>query len=121
LKKAVHRASAEDIAILNSIYNKMEENKDKINNFVQEDAHFHMTFAKATQNSIFPLLYHAFYEFTEGSSFDLTRFTPYSVEDAQKHHQKLILAVETANEDLAIATIQQHMDLVRSEMQSLKK
>lgn len=120
LRKAVHQASPGDIACLKSIYEKMDSCKHDVNAFVEEDASFHMTFAKATQNRIFPLLYDAFYEFTEGSVFALTRFAPYSVKDAQRHHQKLIIAVETGNEDLAITTIKQHIDLLRKEMTFLK-
>lgn len=121
IRKAVHKAAPENIEILKSIYNQMEAKQSHINEFIDEDAHFHMALAEATQNRIFSLLIHSFYELTEGSIFTLTRLTPYSVTDAQQHHLELIKAIERKDEQLAVETIQNHIGLLRSEVELLKK
>jgi GntR family transcriptional repressor for pyruvate dehydrogenase complex len=99
----------------------MESRKHHIKQFIEEDANFHLALAEATRNRVFRSLIDSFYELTEGSIFALTRLTPYSVVDAQKHHYGLIRAIETRNENLAVATIHHHIDLLRSEMELLKK
>lgn len=121
IRKAVKKASTEDIETLKTIYNKMEKNKHFVDQFTEEDAQFHITLAKATQNSIYPLLIQSFFDMTEGSIFTLTRLTPYSVNDAQQHHIRLIEAIETRDENLAVRTIKGHMNLLRNEVKMLKK
>lgn len=121
IRKAVHKAAPENIDTLKAIYKKMDARRGDINSFIKEDANFHMALAKATQNRIFSLLIHSFYELTEGSIFALTRLTPYSVDDGQKHHHDLIRALEKRNEELAVSTIRNHIDLLRAEVASLKK
>ncbi|HET7579475.1 MAG TPA: FadR/GntR family transcriptional regulator [Bacillales bacterium] len=120
IRKAVHVASPDNIENLKKIYKSMETHKKYVDRFIEMDAEFHMALAESTQNRIFPLLIHSFHEMTEGSIFALTRFTPYSVENAQKHHHDLIRALETRNERLAVSTIQDHIDLLRIEMAQLK-
>lgn len=121
IRKAVQKATRENINTLKAIYDNMEARKHHIKQFIEEDANFHLALAEATQNRVFRSLIQSFYELTEGSIFALTRFTPYSVVDAQKHHYDLIHAVKTRNENLAVATIHHHIDLLRSEVELLKK
>ncbi|HEU5140269.1 MAG TPA: FadR/GntR family transcriptional regulator [Bacillales bacterium] len=121
IRKAVHKASPANIEMLKSIYGKMEDKKQYVNQFIEEDAGFHRTLAEATQNRIFPLLIDSFYELTEGSIFSLTQLTPYSVDDAQNHHWDLIKAIEGGDEESAVSTIQGHIELLRKEVAVLKK
>ncbi|HEX6923752.1 MAG TPA: FadR/GntR family transcriptional regulator [Bacillales bacterium] len=121
IRKAVYKAVPENIENLKAIYQNMEEKRHYVNQFIEEDARFHRTLAEATQNQIFPLLIDSFYELTEGSIFSLTRLTPYSVDDAQKHHWNLIKAIEGGDEESAVFTIQGHIELLRSEVALLKK
>jgi len=121
MRKAVRKATKESLDILKTIYDNMEARKHDLNRFIEEDANFHLALAEATQNRVFRSLIHSFYELTEGSIFALTRFTPYSIVDAQKHHYDLIRSIQTRNENLAVSTIHHHIDLLRSEVKLLKK
>jgi GntR family transcriptional repressor for pyruvate dehydrogenase complex len=120
-RKAVQKATPDNIEFLKGIYQRMEEKKHHINQFVEEDANFHMALAEATQNRIFLMFISSFYELTEKSLFALTRLTPYSTIEAQKHHLQLIRAIELKDEQLAVQTMKEHIDLLRKEVSLCKK
>lgn len=120
IRKAVQKATTENVETLKKIYKKMQKHSRDVDQFIEEDAHFHMTLAESTQNRVFVMLMHSFFELTERSIFAVTRLTPYSIADAQHDHRSLIQAIETENEDLAVSTIEHHMNLLRNEVELLK-
>lgn len=124
IKKAVHRATENDVKILKSIYKRMESKKRYVNEFLEEDLNFHVALANATQNEIFPVLVTSFFEMTEKSPFTVTNLSNgfiNVIDSAQEQHLMLIRAIEEKNESLAVATMMDHMNLFREEIRIIKE
>lgn len=120
IRKAAQKATTENVGALKKTYENMQRNSRDVDLFIEEDARFHMTLAQATQNRVFVMLMDSFFELTERSIFAVTRLTPYSIADAQHDHWKLIQAIETGDEGLAVTTLTHHMNLLRDEVALLK-
>ncbi|HET7627269.1 MAG TPA: FadR/GntR family transcriptional regulator [Bacillales bacterium] len=121
IRRAVDHATDKHLNRLTAIYEQMERCKQDVNRFVKEDARFHMTLAESTQNKLFVLLNRSLHELTEGTTFSITRFTPYSVGDAQIHHWQLIDAIRSKDVERAVQTIDAHIAMLRNEVEMLVK
>lgn len=121
LESAVENATPVYIEKLKTIYHEMEEHKHLVQIFIEKDADFHLTIAKATLNKALYVLIHSFYDLIERELFKVTTYYPKSVFEAQKHHVILIEAIETKNKELAVTTLIEHMSLLREEIKLLNK
>lgn len=120
IKKAVSKATKSNIDSLKKIFAKMEMKKFNINEFIEEDTNFHMELAKTTQNNIFYVLTSSFLDLTDKALFQVTKYTPFSVHEAQKQHWDIIQAIEMRDEVLAVKTILNHTQMIRDEIKMLQ-
>ncbi|MFD1606972.1 FadR/GntR family transcriptional regulator [Oceanobacillus luteolus] len=120
IKNVIKRASPDDIRKLNEIYESMDENKMNITRFVKLDERFHLSLAESSKNPLYVVLLQTFIEMTQHVFFEFTKLIPESVEQAQEHHLKLVLAIEERNEALALDIMNAHMQVLRDEIEILK-
>ncbi|MFJ7726786.1 FadR/GntR family transcriptional regulator [Neobacillus sp. NPDC097160] len=119
IKRAVNRATKEDIDRLKELYKRMEDKKNIISEFLLEDFNFHLTLANATQNKVFVVLAKTFFELTGNSLFDVTKYTQ-TVKVALEHHWNLINAIETRDQNAAVTVMKDHMNEIRNELEMLR-
>lgn len=122
ISKAVGKATKKNIEELTSICRMMDTAID-VSGFLKLDLKFHKTLAVSTQNHILAALVHAFFEMTEDSPFVLTRYTSYYLDiinKAQKQHWAMIEALETQDLELAVKTMNEHMELFKEEVDFVK-
>ncbi|MBD8006171.1 FadR/GntR family transcriptional regulator [Bacillus norwichensis] len=122
ISKAVLKATPKDIDNLIDICKEMDQVMD-VSRFLECDLKFHKALADASQNSIFAALVHSFFEMTEESPFSLTKYTSNFLDiisKAQKQHWVMIEALKTRDQDLAMKTMTEHMELFREEVDFLR-
>ncbi|HBZ09985.1 MAG TPA: FadR family transcriptional regulator [Bacillus bacterium] len=122
ISKAVLKATPEDIDKLIEICTEMDQVMD-VGGFLECDLKFHKALADSSQNRIFAALVHSFFEMTEESPFSLTKYTSNFLDiisKAQEQHWVMIEALKTRNQDLAIQTMTEHMELFREEVDFLR-
>ncbi|GIN19437.1 FadR/GntR family transcriptional regulator [Siminovitchia fordii] len=122
ISKAVLKATPEDIDKLIEICTEMDQVMD-VSGFLECDLKFHKALADSSQNRIFAALVHSFFEMTEESPFSLTKYTSNFLDiisKAQEQHWVMIEALKTRNQDLAIQTMTEHMELFREEVDFLR-
>lgn len=123
IRKAVKKATSENVQELKRLYHSMEEKKQILSEFMEEDLNFHITIAIATQNPIFPILIRSFFDMTERLSFTVSKFTKDYIDvndTVLDHHMRLIEAIEKRDEELAVAIIKEHMKVFWEEIQFLR-
>lgn len=120
IKKAIKKATNKSIKELKEIYKQMDQRKHLVADFIEKDAEFHLMLAQSTQNDVYYFLIHSFFDLTERGLLNITIYSPESVTEAQTHHKRIIEAIETRDESLAISTIKEHLDLLRDEVETLK-
>ncbi len=122
ISKAVLKATSKDIDNLIDICKEMDQVID-VSGFLECDLKFHKALADASQNRIFAALVHSFFEMTEESPFSLTKYTSNFLDiisKAQKQHWVMIEALKTRDQDLAMKTMTEHMELFREEVDFLR-
>lgn len=122
ISKAVLKATPKDIDNLIDICKEMDQVMD-VSRFLECDLKFHKALADASQNCIFAALVHSFFEMTEESPFSLTKYTSNFLDiisKAQKQHWVMIEALKTRDQDLAMKTMTEHMELFREEVDFLR-
>ncbi|GIN89444.1 GntR family transcriptional regulator [Siminovitchia terrae] len=122
ISKAVLKATPKDIDTLIEICKEMDQVID-VSGFLECDLKFHKALADASQNCIFAALVHSFFEMTEESPFSLTKYTSNFLDiisKAQKQHWVMIEALKTRDQDLAMKTMTEHMELFREEVDFLR-
>ena len=82
--KAAKVATEEDIQELEEIYQQMESYRKHVKRFNECDVAFHLQIAKASHNSIYPVLLSSLYALSERKLFMITEIYPTRVDSAQK-------------------------------------
>ncbi|WP_042349404.1 FadR/GntR family transcriptional regulator [Bacillus massiliigorillae] len=121
--KAIERATSTDIEKLKQVYNRMEKNKNSLNEFLEEDMNFHMAIAESTHNPIFFILIQSFFEMTDHFSFAVSKFTKDLMDIhtvVLEQHNHLIEAIEKKDKQLAQSIMQEHLNVTKEEVAFLK-
>lgn len=109
--KAVKVATADDILTLETIYRKMEETRGNVKSFNEADMEFHLQIAKASHNSIYPLLLSALYNISEKKIFGITELYPTRVDSAQREHRALIDAIRNHDRKMVKSVAIKHFNI----------
>ncbi|MFD1606976.1 FadR/GntR family transcriptional regulator [Oceanobacillus luteolus] len=119
VQKAIEKATEKNIYVLKQCYKNMEEKRNSISEFVEEDANFHIELAKATQNDVFYVLLNSVHDLSDRILFSLTRLYPFSIDIAQQHHFGIIEAITTRDTVKGIEIVKAHMDTIRLDLKNL--
>lgn len=94
----ITKATDEDFENFWNLYNLMEQNKDKPEEFSKYDIILHKAFAKASRNAIFSLFVDTLYDITERQLFLINEAYPSYIESSQIEHKGIIEGIKEGNE-----------------------
>ena len=109
--KAVQVAYETDIQQLEKLYDLMEKSRKYVVVFNEYDMSFHMQIAKASHNSIYPLLLGVLYNMSDKKLFRITELYPTRVDSAQKEHRALIEAIRSHDRKAMKSVANKHFDI----------
>ena len=109
--KAAEVATREDINELDEIFERMEACRKHVKKFNECDMAFHLQIAKASHNSIYPMLLSSLYTISERKLFMITELYPTRVDSAQKEHRALIEAIREHDRKKMKAVASKHFNI----------
>ncbi|HEX3025667.1 MAG TPA: FadR/GntR family transcriptional regulator [Clostridia bacterium] len=121
IQKAVVLAKPADIDTLKEICNRLDEEKNDLSKFVEDDSRFHIQIARCTNNSIYPILVSAFYKITDNQLFLFTKINPNTVDATQADHRRLTEAIENKDAGSAERIMKSHLDGIRTDLSALEQ
>lgn len=119
-RKAIQRATKEDITNLEAIYNKMEFAIRDTVTFAEEDINFHIELAKCTGNSTLVLLINTFNNISDKKLYKLNSLYPDRALKAQIEHKAMIKSIKDRDEESIIMAVDSHINCLATEMEMLK-
>lgn len=96
--KLMETATEADFEKFDEIYDKLEKSRSNISQYIYYDIEFHISLAKATKNSVYPLLVSSLYEISDKKLFLLTQLYPLRIDSAQEEHKGLLQAIKNKDE-----------------------
>ncbi len=109
--KAAKVATDADVSELEKIYLQMDGCRTNVRKFNECDMAFHLQIAKASHNSIYPILLSSLYTISERKLFMITEIYPTRVDSAQREHSALISAISNHDRKSTKAVASRHFDI----------
>lgn len=119
-RKAIERATNENIKNLEQIYNKLQAAIGDTAKFAEEDINFHIELAKCTGNSTLVLLINTFNNISDKKLYKLNSLYPDRTLKAQAEHRTMIESIKDRDENRIIMAVDSHINCLASEMEMLK-
>lgn len=119
-RKAVERATKENIRNLEEIYSKMESAIGDTVKFAEEDINFHIELAKCTGNSALVLLINTFNNISDKKLYKLNSLQIDRVLKAQREHKAMIESIKDRDENRILMTVNSHINCLAAQMKFLK-
>ena len=110
--RAAARATDRDVAALREAVVQMDANLGDPDAFVEADLDFHLALAEASQNSIFLTLIDSIVGLLREQRRRIS-FVPGGPEHGQRHHKRILAAIEARDAEAAREATRDHMKQVR--------
>ncbi|UZQ50554.1 FadR/GntR family transcriptional regulator [Clostridium kluyveri] len=118
-KRAIQKATKENIRNLEEIYNRMESAIGDTSKFTQEDINFHIELAKCTGNLTLVLLIDTFNNISDKKLYKLNSLYPNRALKAQAEHKDMIRSIKNMDEKKMMMAVDSHINCLASEMEML--
>jgi GntR family transcriptional repressor for pyruvate dehydrogenase complex len=112
---AALKATDQDIQRLSRSLQRMEENRNNINRYTQEDFHFHMILAEITENSLVVRLMELLTDILEATIQNATKTI--GDEIGLKYHRLILDAVKNHDYEKAKSAMREHVDMTLKSFQ----
>ncbi len=114
---AAIRATPDQIADMVKAVEAMDEAVDAPEAFIEADLDFHLTLAKATHNTLIPILIDSLVDLLREHR-ERAASVKGGIERSQPYHKQILEAVKNGNADLARETMRGHLKQARKEIES---
>jgi GntR family transcriptional repressor for pyruvate dehydrogenase complex len=116
---AAMRCTEEDIRIIEARLLELESVVDDPNLYIEADIVFHTALAEAAKNKVLRLLIDSIRGATRENIRILLKLHPKAVDEAMKHHRRILLAIKEHLPEKAREAMREHLEIVREELQEL--